>query len=107
MRKLTHISIFIIVFLIASTAGMVVALFGNTWIDFAPLEHYKPGKPTIVLDDTGVEWARFELDKRKPIQLDAVPEHLIQAFVAAEIEGRQVLPSQQKDLLLLFVLPRS
>lgn len=54
------------------------------WIDFTALEHYNPGKPTILLDDEGNEWARFQLDRREPIHCDQMPEHLINAFVAAE-----------------------
>ncbi len=53
-------------------------------IDFSILEHYNPGKPSIVLDDEGNEWARFQLDKREPITLAQMPPHLIHAFLAAE-----------------------
>lgn len=41
-------------------------------------------KPTILLDDEGKEWARFELDRRDPIHLMHLPVYVIQAFVAAE-----------------------
>ena len=54
------------------------------WIDFSALENYKPGKPTILLDDEGNEWARFQHDRREPIRYDQMPEHLINAFIAAE-----------------------
>ncbi len=54
------------------------------WIDFSVLEHYDSGKPTILLDDEGNEWARFQHDRRDPIQYDQMPEHLINAFIAAE-----------------------
>lgn len=53
-------------------------------IDFSLLEHYNPGRPCVLLDDGGNEWARFELDKRKPIAYHHMPEHLINAFIAAE-----------------------
>lgn len=56
----------------------------NHIIDFAPLEHYNPGKPTILLDDQGNEWARFELDRRDPIPYEAIPKHLVQAVIATE-----------------------
>lgn len=54
------------------------------WIDFSTLEHYKQGKPSVLLDDEGNEWARFSCDKRDPVDISKVPKHLIQAFIAAE-----------------------
>ncbi len=48
------------------------------------LERYDPGKPSLLLDCHGVEWGRFQHDKRKPIPFKHMPEHLIQAFLAAE-----------------------
>lgn len=56
-------------------------------VDFSPLERYAVAQPSILLDDEGVEWARFELDKREPISLKDVPFHVIQAFLAAEDRG--------------------
>ena len=64
--------------------GAGYALVTTNWIDFSALEHYHPGKPTIVLDDQGNEWARFQLDRREPIPLAAMPSQLINAFLAAE-----------------------
>lgn len=54
------------------------------WVDLSVLEHYKTGTPSVILDDEGKEWARFELDCRKPVPLSAMPDHLIKAFLAAE-----------------------
>lgn len=54
------------------------------WIDFSSLEHYNQGKPSRVLDDEGNEWARFSYDRRKPVVISQIPQHLIQAFIAAE-----------------------
>ena len=48
------------------------------------LEHYNPGKPSILLDDEGNEWARFRLDKREVIKLKQIPNRVIHAFLAAE-----------------------
>jgi penicillin-binding protein 1A len=53
-------------------------------IDFSVLENDKHGKPSIVLDDDGSEWARFSYDKREPVDISKIPQHLIQAFIAAE-----------------------
>lgn len=71
-------------FAFASIAGIFTFIIHNKCIDFSALEHYDPGTPTILFDDEGNEWARFQLDRREPIAYAAMPEHLIQAFVAAE-----------------------
>lgn len=62
----------------------ITFIIHNKCIDFSALEHYNPGKATILLDCYGNEWARFALDKRKVIRIEHMPKHLIQAFLAAE-----------------------
>lgn len=64
--------------------GAFFYLLDNHIIDLSPLAHYNPGKPSILLDDQGNEWARFSLDRRQPISLHEMPRHLINAFIAAE-----------------------
>jgi len=64
--------------------GALFFFVHNTVIDLSVLEQYNPGKPTILLDDQGIEWARFALDRRLPISLQQMSPHLIHAFVAAE-----------------------
>lgn len=64
--------------------GAFFYILHNHTIDFSPLEHYNPGKASILLDDEGNEWARFQLDKREPIKLHQMPAHLINAFIATE-----------------------
>lgn len=39
---------------------------------------------SVLLDDEGVVWARFQLDQRGDISLAHAPKHLIQAFIATE-----------------------
>lgn len=68
----------------ASGIGALFCAMQYRWIDFTALEHYNPGKPTILLDDAGNEWARFQHDRREPIRLNQMPQHLINAFIAAE-----------------------
>lgn len=68
----------------AFLAGFLFFLFRYPVIDFSTLERYDPGKPSILLDDQGKEWGRFQFDKREPVTIAQMPEHLIQAFVAAE-----------------------
>ncbi len=76
---------FLLLFLPAAFCiGGLFALLNYQWLDFSALEHYNPGRPSIVLDDQGNEWARFQLDRREPIQFNALPKHLIHAFLAAE-----------------------
>lgn len=78
-------TIFITIFLLVATAtGIGIYVANHRCIDFSALEQYDPGTPTILLDDEGNEWARFQFDRREPIAYAAMPEHLIQAFVAAE-----------------------
>jgi membrane carboxypeptidase/penicillin-binding protein len=71
-------------FLITFFCGAFFWLVNHKSIDFSILENYNPGKPSVLLDDEGNEWARFELDRRVPIKLHQMPKHLIQAFIAAE-----------------------
>jgi len=77
-----------IVLIIISAACFLGILFfiihNRSSIDFSVLEHYNPGHPSIVLDDEGNEWARFQLDRRKPIDYQKIPKHVKQAFIAAE-----------------------
>lgn len=76
---------------------LILMVFGGAWLlgswlfivheyvfDFSPIAHYQPGRPSIVFDDLGNEWMRFQRDKREPIALQDLPEHLVQAFLAAE-----------------------
>src|ERR1700722_4791907 len=84
MHRLFKI-IFIFLFIIFSfICGSFFYFLNNNNINFARLENYNPGKPSILLDDEGREWARFELDKREQIQLFQMPKHLINAFLALE-----------------------
>lgn len=64
--------------------GMLFWALHYQWVDFSVLELYNPSKPSVLLDDEGNEWARFELDKREPIKLAHMPLHLIHAFLASE-----------------------
>ncbi|MDR3646068.1 MAG: PBP1A family penicillin-binding protein [Candidatus Babeliales bacterium] len=81
--KISHLITFTIIF-IAFCLGILIALLNNNLVDFSVLENYNPGKPSIILDEEGNEWARFELDKRDPVKYNHIPQHLINAFVASE-----------------------
>jgi len=80
VRYLFYFGVVLLTFIL----GAIFFICSHHWIDFSILEHYNPGRPSIVLDDEGKEWARFQLDRREPIPLERMPAHLIQAFIAAE-----------------------
>lgn len=78
---------FIVTFFICLSAAGVGALFfvaHYPMLDLSRLERYDPGTPSVLLDCHGAQWARFALDKRKPIELADMPQHLVHAFMAAE-----------------------
>lgn len=83
MNKIIHFIIFFIG-LFSCMLGTLFYFVQHQQVDFSVLQHYNPGKPSIVLDDEGHEWARFALDRREPINFQEIPEHLIQAFISAE-----------------------
>lgn len=64
--------------------GGIFFIIQHQWVDFSVLEHYDPGTPSIVLDDEGNEWTRFQLDRRDPIPLTMMPKNLIHAFTSTE-----------------------
>lgn len=86
-RRILLYSSYILYSISALCCGVVFYFIHHTVIDFSILAHYNPGRPSIVLDDKGVEWTRFELDKREPIELCNMPQQLINAFIAAEDWG--------------------
>ncbi len=69
---------------IAFLLGALFFCMHHQCIDFSALEHHHASKASIVLDDEGNEWMRFQLDRREPISYDKIPQILINAFVAAE-----------------------
>jgi len=79
--------LFFIVLLIATGLGTVSFVVHNHLVDFSVLANYNPGKPSILLDDEGNEWGRFELDRREPVVLSEIPKHVQEAFIAAEDRG--------------------
>jgi penicillin-binding protein 1A len=83
MRLRTYLA-FICVLLGAASLGAFFFLTHVPWVDLSILEHYDTGMPSILLDDEGNEWARFQIDWRKPISLKEMPTCLIWAFIAAE-----------------------
>jgi penicillin-binding protein 1A len=64
--------------------GALFFVVHNHTIDFSILSQYNTGRPSILLDDAGNEWGRFQLDRRDPIEGVALPAHVTNAFIAAE-----------------------
>lgn len=64
--------------------GILLFLSTCPVVDFSVLERYDPGKPSILFDNEGKEWGRFQLDRRLPIKLRDMPPQVINAFIAAE-----------------------
>lgn len=64
--------------------GALLYIINQPWVDLSKLDNKYVGKPSILLDINGEEWARFELDKREEISIKNMPKHVIDAFIAAE-----------------------
>lgn len=70
--------------LLAICFGSMCYILHAKVIDLSSLQQESQGKPSILLDEAGREWGRFQLDKRKFVLLEVMPEYLIQAFVLTE-----------------------
>ncbi len=82
-----RIAYFLCTFGVVGFSAALGVLFYSSeqpWVDFSVLEHYDPGKPSLLLDDQGNEWGRFEYDKREIIKYEQLPLCVIHAFLAAE-----------------------
>ncbi len=82
--KILYSFFYVSVCCLIASIGALVCYVQMQSVDFSALEHQNYAKPSIVLDDQSVEWARFSFDKRKSVTYDQLPNHLIQAFIAAE-----------------------
>lgn len=79
------IFIFFCAFLIgALILGALTFSIHHQVINLSTATLFRSAMPSVLLDDQGVEWARFELDRREPIEITHIPRHVINAFVAAE-----------------------
>jgi len=82
--KFLQLTLTLLICLSAAAVGALFFVAHYPMLDLSRLERYDPGTPSVLLDCHGTEWARFALDKRKPIELADMPQHLIHAFMAAE-----------------------
>ena len=76
--------IYAAIFMFCLVIGAVMYLSHTVIIDLSVLEYTDSGIATVVLDDEGSELIKFQLDRREPIELSALPQHLIDAFLTAE-----------------------
>ncbi|MFA5998883.1 MAG: PBP1A family penicillin-binding protein [Candidatus Babeliales bacterium] len=84
MRTFLSKIIFTLFFLAVFFLGFGCFFLHNHTVDFSALQQDMRGKPSILLDEQGHEWGRFQSDKRKYVLLETMPEHLIQAFLVTE-----------------------
>ncbi len=84
MYKVINYLLLLLLIIGSTVLGGFFFTINNQNIDIDQLAQYNPGKPSIVLDCKGREWARFQIDWREPVQLSDIPQHVIDAFVAAE-----------------------
>lgn len=84
MQKLFKIFLCSVFFISCIGFGALCFFLHNHTIDFSSLQQDTHAKPSILLDRTGQEWGRFQLDKRKYVLLETMPEYLIQAFLVTE-----------------------
>ena len=84
MHKFFKFFISFIFLMICMSFGIASFFLHNHTIDFSSLQQDTCAKSSILLDCNGKEWGRFQLDKRKYVLLESMPEHLIQAFLVTE-----------------------
>lgn len=72
------------VLFLSCMAGSFVFFVHSRSVDFSVLENYNPGQPSILLDDQGRQWGKFQLDRRKFVSLELMPQSLLNAFLATE-----------------------
>lgn len=78
-------SIFIVIIIMSAfISGALFFIVHNHTIDFSILSQYNTARPSLLLDDEGNEWGKFRLDRRDPVDGTRLPQHLINAFIAAE-----------------------
>ena len=82
-RVVHHLFILIIV-TSAFLCGALFFVINSHTIDFSILAQYNSARPSLLFDDEGNEWGRFQLDRRDPVDGARLPQHVINAFIAAE-----------------------
>ncbi|HLJ31405.1 MAG TPA: transglycosylase domain-containing protein [Candidatus Babeliales bacterium] len=84
LSKAVHSFFIIVIMTSAFVCGTLFFVIHNHTIDFSILAHYDTARPSLLFDDEGYEWGRFQLDRRDPVDGTRLPQHVINAFIAAE-----------------------
>lgn len=85
LKRFTLKRLFIIGFACFTViSGVCFFLLEREWVDLSMLELYSSTSASAILDDEGIEFARFECDRRTPVPFEKIPTVLVQAFIAAE-----------------------
>lgn len=84
ISRLTHSVFVVLIIMSAFLCGALFFVVHNHTIDFSILAQYNADRPSLLLDDEGNEWGRFQLDRRDPVDGACLPQHVINAFIAAE-----------------------
>lgn len=84
MRQIIFFIILSFFFLAAAAFGIFCYAMHSSIIDFSCLQQDVAAKPSILLDCHGHNWGQFQVDKREYVFLEAMPPHLIQAFLVTE-----------------------
>ncbi len=81
----TLLTAFILVVLIGSASGLLVLYYYGAGLpDYNQLAKYEPPILTRFYANDGRMYAEYAAEKRLFVPLDAIPSHVIQAFISAE-----------------------
>ena len=86
-KQLVRYLVFVFLFALAATGGSLTGLLLAYQTDLPlveTLEKYQPSIITQIFADDGTVIAEFAIEKRVVISLNELPDHVKQAFVAAE-----------------------
>lgn len=82
--RIIHHLFIVCIILSAFLCGALFFVVHNHTIDFSILAQYDSARPSILYDDQGNEWGKFQLDRRDPVDGARLPQHVVNAFIAAE-----------------------
>lgn len=80
----SHCLLTLLFLLVACAIGIFGFLIQYHIIDLSSYHPLKSALPSIIVDVHGIEWARFQLDRRTPLAIKHIPKQVIDAFIAAE-----------------------
>lgn len=84
IKRLLHFIFGFLLCAFAASVGMLAYISQNPIIQVHKQEPESVVYPSIVLDDEQNEIARFQLERQEYRAIDQIPQHVIEAFIAAE-----------------------